>query len=64
MKDKKFSELTGKLHLLCPYAKKSGICTHVVIKDGVCYRSCECMVLCCKYNSTQGDIEKILSVTW
>jgi hypothetical protein len=62
--EKKRSEATGKLHIPCPHSDKSGVCVHVVIRDGYCYRSHECMVLECKYNRTQGDIKKVLSVTW
>ncbi|GAB4388144.1 MAG: hypothetical protein Kow0025_05640 [Thermodesulfovibrionales bacterium] len=62
---KKLSETTGKLHIPCPHAEKSGVCgVHVVIKGGYCYRSEECMVLECKYNRMQSDIKKVLSVAW
>lgn len=64
LRDKKFSEMTGKLHLPCPYTEKTGITIHVVIKDGCCYRSEECLVIGCKYNRYQSDIERIISVTW
>jgi hypothetical protein len=64
LREKKFSELTGKLHLPCPHQERTGIRIHVVIKDGYCYRSEDCMVLECKYNRYQSDIERIISVTW
>lgn len=61
---KRFSEMTGKLHLLCPHRDKTGINIHVVIMGGCCYRSSECMVFKCKFNAMQDDLERILSVTW
>jgi hypothetical protein len=61
---KRFSEMTRKLHLPCPFREKTGINIHVVIKEGCCYRSEQCLVFECKYNSLQNEIEKILSVTW
>lgn len=61
---KHFSEKTGKLHIRCPHADKSGVGIHVVIKEGACYRSGDCMVVECKYNAMQSDVEHILSVTW
>jgi hypothetical protein len=61
---KRFCEFTGKLHIPCPHKEKSGIYIHVVVKGGYCYRSDECMVIECKFNRLQGDIERILSVTW
>jgi hypothetical protein len=61
---KRFSEMTGKLHLPCPFKEKTGISIFVVIKDGHCYRSGDCMVVECKYNSIQSDLKSILSVTW
>ncbi len=64
LREKKFSERTGKLHLSCPHRDRTGINIHVVIKDGYCYRSEECMVVECKYNRYQSDIERIISVTW
>lgn len=63
-KEKSYSEMTGKLHISCPYSKQTGISTHVVIKGRYCYRSCDCMVINCKYNKTRDSIEDILSVTW
>ncbi len=63
--DKKhYSEATRKLHIFCPHKEKSGVYVHVVIKDGGCYRSGECMVLECKFNTMQSKLETILSVTW
>ncbi|MEJ2183139.1 MAG: hypothetical protein P8Y66_06420 [Nitrospirota bacterium] len=64
LREKKFSETTGKLHLPCPHEGRSGICVHVVLRDGCCYRSDQCLVMDCKYNSTQSDLRKILSLTW
>lgn len=61
---KRFSEMTGKLHLPCPHRDRTGVNIHVVIKDGCCYKSDQCLVFECKFNSLQNDIEKILSVTW
>ncbi len=63
-KDKHYDLTTGKLHLLCPHREKTGINTHVVIKDGYCYRSEQCMVVWCKFNRHQDDIDTILSVLW
>lgn len=62
--EKKFSESTGKLHIYCPYKNRTGINIHVVIKDGICYRSGQCMVVECKYNALHSDIDAVLSVTW
>jgi hypothetical protein len=62
--DKRYSEMTGKLHIGCPHREKSGVQLHVVIKGGYCYRSEECMVVECKYNRMQSDIKKVLSVMW
>lgn len=59
-----YSEKTGKLHMLCPYKEKSGVCTHVVIKENICYRSSDCMVLECRFHAKYGDIDTILSVAW
>jgi hypothetical protein len=61
---KRFSEGTGKLHRPCPYKERTGINIVVVIKGGYCYRSEDCMVIECKYNKIQSDLESILSVTW
>jgi hypothetical protein len=62
--EKRFSESTGKLHIYCPYREKTGINVHVVIKDGYCYRSRQCMIVQCKFNSIQLDIEALLSLVW
>lgn len=62
--EKHFSEATGKLHISCPHRKSTGIDVHVVIKDGYCYRSEDCMVLKCKFNRMQSDIGCLLSLTW
>jgi hypothetical protein len=61
---KRYSEMTGKLHLPCPHGEKTGVSTHVVIKGGCCYRSEQCLVFECKFNAMRDEIEKILSVTW
>ncbi|MEW6741027.1 MAG: hypothetical protein ACOYU2_09670 [Nitrospirota bacterium] len=62
--EKRFSESTGKLHIYCPYRERTGINVHVVIKDGYCYRSRQCMIVQCKFNSIQLDIEALLSLVW
>ena len=63
--DKKhYSEATGKLHIPCPHKQKSGVYVHVVIREGSCYSSGECMVFECKFNNMQGKLETILSVAW
>ena len=64
LQEKKYSEMTGKLHIPCPHKDKTGINVHVVIKDASCYKSGQCMVVECKYNNIQGNIENLLSVTW
>jgi hypothetical protein len=64
VKDKRYSETTGKLHIPCPFKERTGIKIHVVIKGRYCYRSDECMVLECKYNKSRTKIENILSMTW
>ena len=61
---KQFSVSTGKLHMPCPHQDQSGIYIHVVIKNGVCYRSDVCMVIECKYHGRHNDIETIISITW
>ena len=61
---KRFSESTGKLHLPCPHKEKTAIEVHVVIKGGWCYRSGQCMVLECRYNRMQSDIDSLLSLMW
>lgn len=61
---KRFCETTGKLHIMCPHVRKSGVSVHVVVRDGVCYRSRECMVVECKFNAIQKDIDSLLSITW
>lgn len=62
--EKHFSDRTGKLHIYCPYREETGVTVHVVIKDGFCYRSEHCMVIKCKYNRLQTDIDTLLSLTW
>ncbi len=62
--DKHYSEMSGKLHIPCPFRERTGINIHVVIKGRYCYRSEECMVMECKYNRMRNRIENILSVTW
>ncbi|MBC8413397.1 MAG: hypothetical protein ISR96_01580 [Nitrospira sp.] len=61
---KVFSTETGKLHMPCPYSERTGVCTHVVIKDGYCYRSENCMVIWCKFNKIQQDLDSFLSLVW
>ena len=61
---KQYAEETGKLHISCPYSKETGIRTHVVVKDGYCYRSGECLIVWCKYNRIQTDIDSYLSLLW
>ena len=62
--EKRFSEMTGKLHLPCPHNERTGINIHVVIKDGCCYKAGQCLVVECKYNTIQSDLEKLISITW
>ncbi len=62
--EKHYSETTGKLHIPCPHSKSTGVEVHVVIKDGYCYRSGDCMVIKCKFNRLQSDIGCLLSLTW
>lgn len=62
--DKHFSEMTGKLHIPCPHRESTGIRVHVLIKEGKCYRSEQCMVIKCKFNRLQTDIGCLLSLTW
>lgn len=62
--DKRFSEASGKLHIPCPHKESTGIKVHVVIKEGYCYRSEQCMVIKCKFNRLQSNIDYVLSLTW
>jgi hypothetical protein len=62
--DKHYCETTGKLHIPCPCRELTDINTHVVIKNGYCYRSEECMVVKCKYNRIQSDFKSLLSILW
>ncbi len=62
--EKRYSEATGKLHIPCPHAGTTGINVHVVIREGYCYRSENCMMLQCKFNLLQTDLESLLSLTW
>ncbi len=62
--DKRFSETSGKLHIPCPHRESTCINVHVVIKDGYCYRSEQCMVVKCKFNRLQSNIDCLLSLTW
>jgi hypothetical protein len=62
--EKRFSEASGKLHIPCPHKEITGINVHVVIKEGYCYRSEQCMVIQCKFNRLQSDIDYVLSLTW
>jgi translation initiation factor IF-2 len=61
---KKFSESTGKLHMPCAHKDKTGITIHVVIKDGTCYKSGQCLVVECKYNRIQDKVDDLISLTW
>jgi len=61
---KSYAVETGKLHVPCPYKDKTGINIHVVVKDGYCYRSEECMIIWCKFNSLQTDLDAFLSIIW
>ncbi len=62
--EKHYSDTTGKLHIPCPHRAETGLNVHVVIKEGFCYRSEQCMVIKCKYNRLQNDIKCVLSLTW
>ncbi|MCL5022792.1 MAG: hypothetical protein M1497_05435 [Nitrospirae bacterium] len=62
--EKHYSDATGKLHMPCPYREQTGLRVHVVIRDGFCYRSKDCLVVRCKYNRLQTDIQCLLSLTW
>jgi len=62
--EKRYSEATRKLHLPCPHSEVTGINIHVVLKNGVCYRSECCMVIKCKYNRIQSDVKLLLSLVW
>lgn len=62
--EKHFSETTGKLHVPCPHSKETGIFIHVVVKDGYCYRSEQCMVVWCKFNRMKSDLDTLLSFVW
>jgi hypothetical protein len=55
---------SGKLHLPCPHSDRTGVNIHVVIKDGYCYRSEECLVIWCKFNRLQTDLDAFLSLIW
>jgi hypothetical protein len=61
---KRYSESTKKLHIPCPFSEKTNIKIHVVVKNGYCYRSESCIVVQCKYNKIQTDIEAWLSLLW
>lgn len=61
---KKYCENTGKLHVPCPHKARSGVFIHVVIRDGQCYRSKDCLVFDCKFNTLQNDLDSIVSVVW
>lgn len=62
--EKHFSETTGKLHIACPHPAETGVRVHVVIKNGICYRSDCCLVIRCRFNRLQSDIKALLSLTW
>jgi len=61
---KQYALDTGKLHIPCPHREQTEINIHVVVKDGYCYRSEECMVIWCKYNRIQTDIDSLISLIW
>ncbi|MBI5664518.1 MAG: hypothetical protein HZC49_05470 [Nitrospirae bacterium] len=61
---KTYAVESGKLHLSCPHKDRTGINVHVVVKDGFCYRSEQCMVIWCKFNRLQTDLDKFLSLIW
>jgi len=61
---KQFAVETGKLHIPCPYREMTDVNVHVVIKDGYCYRSEECMIIWCKLNRIQTDIDSLISLIW
>ena len=48
----------------CPHRDKTGINIHVVIKEGVCYKAGQCLVVECKHNTFQEELESLISVTW
>ena len=62
--EKSYAVETGKLHLSCPHSERTGITIHVVVKDGYCYRSEQCMVIWCKFNRLQTDLDAFLSLIW
>lgn len=62
--ERSFASDTGKIHTRCPHSDRTGIKVHVVIRDGYCYRSNDCMVIWCKYNSIQTDLDSFLSIIW
>jgi hypothetical protein len=62
--ERRFSEKTGKLHIHCPHREETGIALHVVIREGCCYRSKECLVLKCRYNASHSDVSTVLSLIW
>jgi hypothetical protein len=61
---KKFSMMTGKFHMPCPYREETGVKINVVVKDGYCYRSEQCMVVWCRFNRLKSDLDTILSFLW
>lgn len=61
---KNYAIETGKLHIPCPFRNQTGINIHVVVKDGYCYRSEQCIVVWCKFNRIQTDIDSLLSLIW
>lgn len=64
LRHKHYSEATRKLHMMCPHRDRTGIRVHVVIRDGICYRSDDCPVIWCKYNSLQAKTDSFLSLVW
>lgn len=64
IEEKKFSEATRKLQIICPNRERSGVEVHVIVRNGCCYRSSHCMVFDCRYNRMQEELDSIISVIW
>jgi hypothetical protein len=62
--EKHYSDTTGKLHTPCPFKEITGVNVHVIVKNGICYRSRQCMIVRCKFNCLQADLESLLSIVW
>ena len=52
--------MTGKLHMPCPFKQITGVNMHVVVKNGFCYRSKQCMAVKCRFNRLQSNLECLL----